>query len=77
MRALKNIAVEEDGFIPDFSQGFVTNILNSGLAYSIPASRITRRETLGLPPLPKTNIDNLKKLVELAEVPGFTEEQEE
>ncbi len=77
MRALKNIAVEEDGFIPDFSQGFVTNILNSGLAYSIPASRITRRETLGLPPLPKTNIDNLKKLAELAEVPGFNEEQED
>jgi heterodisulfide reductase subunit C len=76
MRALKNIAVEEDGHIPDFSQGFVTNILTSGLAYSIPSSRIARRDTVGLPPLPQTNLDDLKKLAELAKIPSFDKEDE-
>jgi hypothetical protein len=75
MRALKNIAVEEDGYIPDFSRGFVTNILNSGLAYSIPSSRISRRSTIGLPPLPETKLDDLKKLAKLANIPSVDEEE--
>ena len=67
MRALKNLAVEE-GYTPEFSKEFVTNILNTGLAYSIPLSRISGRASLGLPPLPKTNLDDLKKLAEIAKV---------
>ena len=76
MRALKNIAVEEDGFIPDFSKGFVKNIINTGIAYSIPSSRIAKRGTLGLPPLPKTKLDDLKKLAELSKIPSLDGEEE-
>ena len=74
MRALKNIAVEEDGYLPDFSQNFVTNILTTGLAYAIPSSRISRRKTLGLPPLPRTNLNDLKRLAELAKIPSAESE---
>jgi len=61
MRALKNLAVEE-GYTPTFAKGFACNILGTGIAYTIPASRIQRRGTIGLPPLPCTKVDDLKKL---------------
>jgi hypothetical protein len=68
MRALKNIAVEE-GYIPDHSREFYMNIMKNGLVYTIPKSRISRRTTLGLPPLPQTKIDDLQKLAEATDIP--------
>jgi len=67
MRALKNLAVRE-GYVPEFSREFITNILNTGLAYSIPSSRISGRGSLGLPPLPKTRLEDLKRLAEMAKI---------
>jgi len=64
MRALKNLAVEE-GYNPEFSKEFVKNILSTGLAYAIPSSRISGRASLGLPPLPKTNLEDLQKIAAL------------
>lgn len=75
MRALKNLAVEE-GYNPEFSKGFFNNILSTGLAYSIPASRISSRESLGLPPLPKTKIEDLQKLAEMANIPKLGKKEE-
>jgi len=72
MRALKNLAVKE-GYIPAFSKELATNILNTGLAYSIPSSRISRRGSVGLPPLPKTKIEDLKKLSEIVEFSKLTQ----
>jgi len=73
MRALKNLAVME-GYIPDFLKGFITNILNTGSAYgAIPSSRISRRSSLGLPPLPKMKLEDLKKLAEITEIINLTE----
>ena len=63
MRALKNSAVRE-GYTPAFEKEFVSNVLNTGLAYSIPSSRISRRGALGLPPLPQTKCNDLQKLYE-------------
>ncbi|MFH0749114.1 MAG: 4Fe-4S dicluster domain-containing protein [Candidatus Bathyarchaeota archaeon] len=73
MRALKNLAVKE-GYCPTFAKGFATNILNTGLAYSIPSSRITKRVTCGLPPLPQTNTEDLKILADIVEFSKLTNE---
>jgi len=68
MRALKNMAIKE-GYIPDFTRGFLSNVLNTGSAYgAIPSSRISRRSSLDLPPLPKIKLEDLKKLAEMAEI---------
>ena len=40
-------------------------VLKTGVAYTIPGSRLAARETRGLPPLPKTNLDDLKKLAKV------------
>jgi len=72
MRALKNIAVEE-GYLPDHSREFYMNIMKNGLVYTIPRSRILRRNALGLPPLPQTNIDDLQKLAEATNIPRLLE----
>jgi heterodisulfide reductase subunit C len=66
MRALKNIAVKE-GHIPDYSRSFLTNILTAGSVYTIPLSRIKRREALSLSPLPPTKVTDLQKLVEITQ----------
>jgi heterodisulfide reductase subunit C len=63
MRALKNVAVSE-GCIPEHSRIFLTNIMASGSIYKLPLSRIRRRETAGLPPLPLTKTQDLTKLAE-------------
>jgi heterodisulfide reductase subunit C len=64
IRALKNMAVE-NGYVPAAFKEFAGNILKTGLAYNVPESRIARRSTLGLPQLPKTNLEDLKKLAEV------------
>lgn len=71
MRALKNVAVEE-GHIPDFSRKFLENILKTGSVYSILKSRISRRKALGLPPIPKTKLEDLKRLAEVLELSKYT-----
>lgn len=37
------------------------SILDSGYAYKIPSLRIKKRESQGLPPLPKSNPENVRK----------------
>jgi hypothetical protein len=37
------------------------SILESGYAYRIPELRLKKRETLGLPPLPKGNSESIRK----------------
>ncbi len=73
MRALKNLEIKE-GHIPDFLMGFISNILNTGSAYGvIPSSRISRRGSLSLPPLPKIKLEDLKKLAETTEIMNIKE----
>ena len=53
-----------EGCVPAYFKGLADNILKTGLAYTIPGSRLVGREARGLPPLPKTNFEDLRKLAE-------------
>ena len=60
IRVLRNLAAER-GIVPQVFRDQVACILNSGYAYKIPDLRIKKRETQGLPPLPKGNPENIRK----------------
>jgi heterodisulfide reductase subunit C len=60
IRVLRNLAAE-NGVVPVVFKEQAACILDSGYAYKIPALRIKKRETQGLPPLPKSNPENIRK----------------
>ncbi|MCK4478805.1 4Fe-4S dicluster domain-containing protein [Candidatus Bathyarchaeota archaeon] len=60
IRVLRNLAVRK-GHVPLIFKELGSNILKTGYAYRIPESRIKKRESLGLPPLPKGNLESLNK----------------
>ena len=61
IRALKNIAVR-DGYMPLAFKELAGAILQTGLAYKIPELRLKRRREVGLPQLPKANLESVSKL---------------
>jgi heterodisulfide reductase subunit C len=58
IRVLRNLAAKE-GIVPQVFKEEAASILESGYAYRIPESRLKRRETLGLPALPKGNTESI------------------
>ena len=60
IRVLRNLAAEQ-GCIPQVFKEEGSSILESGYAYRIPELRLKKRETLGLPPLPKGNPGSIRK----------------
>ena len=60
IRVLRNLAVEK-GYIPQVFKEQGSCILETGYAYKIPDLRIKKRESLGLPPLPRGNTENIRK----------------
>jgi heterodisulfide reductase subunit C len=60
IRVLRNLAAEE-GHIPQVFKDQCASILESGYAYKISELRLKKRESSGLPPLPKGNPDSLCK----------------
>ena len=60
IRVLRNLAAEE-GHIPQVFKDECRSILESGYAYRIPELRLKKRESAGLPALPKGNPDSLCK----------------
>ena len=60
IRVLRNLAAEQ-GCVPQVFKDQAASILESGYAYKIPDLRIKKRETTGLPPLPKGNPASVKK----------------
>jgi heterodisulfide reductase subunit C len=62
IRVLRNLAAEQ-GHIPQVFKEQCSSILESGYAYKIPELRLKKRESLGLPPLPKGNPESLGKTV--------------
>jgi heterodisulfide reductase subunit C len=60
IRVLRNLAAEQ-GRIPQVFKDECASILESGYAYKIPELRVKKRETLGLPPLPKGNPESIRK----------------
>jgi len=68
LRALRNLAVKE-GFLPAVYKELASNILQTGLAYKIPDLRLKKRGEIGLPPLPKADLESVNKL---AQATGFS-----
>jgi heterodisulfide reductase subunit C len=60
IRVLRNLAAEQ-GIVPQMFKDEAASILESGYAYRIPELRLKKRETLGLPPLPKGNSESIRK----------------
>lgn len=60
IRVLRNLAAEK-GNVPQVFKEQASNILELGYAYKIPELRIKKRESLGLPPLPKGNPESIRK----------------
>ncbi len=60
IRVLRNLAAEE-GIFPQVFKDQCASVLESGYAYKIPDLRIKKRESIGLPPLPKGNPESVKK----------------
>lgn len=60
IRVLRNLAAEE-GIFPQVFKDQISSVLESGYAYKIPDLRIKKRDSLGLPPLPKGNPESIQK----------------
>src|SRR3972149_10045907 len=60
IRVFRNIAAE-NGCVPQVFRDQAQSLLESGYAFKIPELRIKKRESQGLPPLPKGNPENVKK----------------
>jgi len=60
IRVLRNLAAEK-GIVPQVFKDQASSILESGYAYRIPELRVKKRESLGLPPLPKSNPESIRK----------------
>jgi len=60
IRVLRNLAAEQ-GIVPQVFKDQCASVLESGYAYRIPDLRIKKRESIGLPPLPKGNPESVRK----------------
>ena len=60
IRVLRNLAAEK-GIVPLVFKDQASSILECGYAYKISELRLKKRETQGLPPLPKGNPENIRK----------------
>lgn len=60
IRVLRNLAAE-NGHVPQVFKDECASILESGYAYKIPELRLKKRELVGLPPLPKGNVESICK----------------
>jgi heterodisulfide reductase subunit C len=76
IRVLRNLAAEK-GIMPQVFKEQACSILESGYAYKIPELRITKRESLGLPPLPKANPESICKSLKGVKFLKFIEKQGE
>ena len=60
IRVLRNLAAEQ-GNVPQVFKDQAASILADGYAYRIPELRVKKRDILGLPPLPKGNVESIRK----------------
>jgi heterodisulfide reductase subunit C len=76
IRVLRNLAAEK-GYIPQVFKEQGLSILESGYAYKIPELRVKKRESLGLPPLPKGDPESIKKTLHKLGILKFIEKKGE
>lgn len=62
VRALRNLTVKEKAVAPLVSKELASNLLKTGYVYEFPESRLKRRKMRGLPPLPKPNLEDVRKI---------------
>jgi heterodisulfide reductase subunit C len=74
IRVLRNLAAEK-GIAPMVFKEQAACILDSGYAYKIPELRVKKRETQGLPPLPKGNPENIRKALKGVKFLQFIEKK--
>ena len=67
-RVLRNLAVKE-GFMPTGLKALASTILKTGYANEIPEMRLADRREQNLPPLPKANLESVKKIFDIT---GFS-----
>jgi heterodisulfide reductase subunit C len=60
IRVLRNMAAQT-GCVPQIFKDQAASVLKSGYAFDIPELRLKKREAMGLPPLPKSNPENICK----------------
>lgn len=65
VRVLRNLTIKERGVMPLVFKELASNILKAGYVYEIPESRHKKRTEQGLPPLPKTNLEDVAKIFEV------------
>jgi heterodisulfide reductase subunit C len=76
IRVLRNLAAEK-GCVPQVFKEQTCSILESGYAYKIPELRMKKRESLGLPPLPRGNSESIRKSLQGVGFLQFIEKQGE
>ena len=76
IRVLRNLAAEK-GCAPQVFREQAACIMDSGYAYKIPELRIKKRETQGLPPLPKGNPESVRKTLKSIKFFELTEKKSE
>ena len=64
------MSAKEKRTMPLVFKTFASNILKSGYVYLMPSSRLKRREAQGLPPLPKSKVEDVAKLFKIT---GFSD----
>jgi heterodisulfide reductase subunit C len=65
VRVLRNLSVKERGVMPLVYRELASNLLKGGYVYEIVESRHKKRAELGLPPLPKPNVEEIAKIFEV------------
>jgi len=74
IRVLRNLAAEK-GIVPQVFKDQAASVLESGYAYKIPELRVKKRETQGLPPLPKGNPEKIRKTLKDTKLLQFIEKK--
>lgn len=74
VRVLRNLIVKEQGVMPLVSKKLASNIKTTGYVYEFPKSRLEGRAIMGLPPLPKPNLEDVKKIFEVTSSSKLVEE---
>ncbi|MGQ9725701.1 MAG: 4Fe-4S dicluster domain-containing protein [Candidatus Bathycorpusculaceae bacterium] len=65
VRVLRNLSVKEKGAMPLVYRELASNLLKGGYVYEIVESRHKKRAELGLPPLPKPNLEEISKIFQI------------
>ena len=76
IRVFRNLAAES-GCVPQVFKDQAASLLESGYAYKIPELRVKKRESLGLPPLPKGKAEKVQKVLKGVKFVERTQKPEE